>query len=672
MDYEDLGISNTSGNEHLVDVVDRGISRRSFLSWGGGALSLSFFAPLVQGCSDSSSAPPPMPRLGFSTVPVATADTVTLPPEYQYQVVYAWGDPINGTSPVFKQDGSNTAAEQRLQSGMHHDGGHFYSLPDWKSTSSTSGLWAVNHEYVDASLLVGAFSTWSSVEGVAKSKAAHGVSVVQIEKQSDGKWKVVPSSYARRIDADTDMDINGPAKGHPLMKTSVDLQGVTVKGTVNNCAAGFTPWGTYLTCEENFNGVFGTDDSAWTANALQSRYGLSKTGFANTLGSLYPWWKQDPRFDLSKEPNEANRYGYVVEIDPYSPSKKPVKRTALGRFKHENCEWMLTKDGRIAVYMGCDEVNEYIYKFVSTDKVDMNDRAKNVDLLDRGILYVAKFNDDGTGSWLELSLGKNGLTPENGWNTLGDICVRTRQAADRAGATMMDRPEWVAVNRNNGDVFVTLTNNSRRGTTPPSVNNPDGSSAGSSARPPTDKVNPTGPNPYGHIVKWRDAGGDSAATSFTWSIFLKAGDKLQSDTLKKGTINGDDFGSPDGLWVDDAGYMWIQTDVSTSRIMASDLSRTNADYKNLGNNQMLLADPATGQVKRFLVGPNQCEITGAHMTPDRKTMFINIQHPGEDGSDADISATPKKYSSWPDGPSGGRPRSATIAITRKDGGEIGT
>ncbi|NBS99738.1 MAG: DUF839 domain-containing protein, partial [Betaproteobacteria bacterium] len=154
MDYEDLGISNTSGNEHLVDVVDRGISRRSFLSWGGGALSLSFFAPLVQGCSDSSSAPPPMPRLGFSTVPVAIADTVTLPPEYQYQVVYAWGDPINGTSPVFKQDGSNTVEEQRLQSGMHHDGGHFYSLPDWKSTSSTSGLWAVNHEYVDPGLLI--------------------------------------------------------------------------------------------------------------------------------------------------------------------------------------------------------------------------------------------------------------------------------------------------------------------------------------------------------------------------------------------------------------------------------------------------------------------------------------------------------------------------------------
>lgn len=670
MDYEDLGLSNTSGNEHLVEVVDRGISRRSFLRYGSGALSLGLFAPLVQGCGDSNS---DVPRLGFSSVPVSVKDAVEVPAEYQVQVVYAWGDPINGTSPAFKQDGSNTAAEQRLQSGMHHDGGHFYSLPDWKSTSSTSGLWAVNHEYVDPGLLIGPSSLWPSAEGVAKSKAAHGVSVVQIDKQSDSKWKVVSSSYARRIDADTDMDINGPARGHPLMKTSADPQGVIVKGTINNCAAGFTPWGTYLTCEENFNGVFGTDDSAWTANALQSRYGLLKTGSMNTNGlALYPWWKQDARFDLSKEPNEANRHGYVVEIDPYSPSKKPVKRTALGRFKHENCEWMLTKDGRIAVYMGCDEVNEYIYKFVSTGKVDMNDRAKNVDLLDSGILYVAKFNDDGTGSWLELSPGKNGLTQANGWDTLGDICVRTRQAADRAGATMMDRPEWVAVNRNNGDVFVTLTNNSRRGTTPASGNNSDGSTPGGTARPPTDKVNPTGPNPYGHIVKWRDAGGDSAATSFTWSIFLKAGDKMQSDTLKKGTINGDDFGSPDGLWVDDAGYMWIQTDVSTSRIMAPDLSRTNADYKNLGNNQMLLADPATGQVKRFLVGPNQCEITGAHMTPDRKTMFINIQHPGEDGGDADISATPRKYSSWPDGASGGRPRSATIAITRKDGGEIGT
>ena len=672
MDYEDLGISNKSGNEHLVEVVDRGISRRSFLSWGSGALSLSVFAPLVQGCSSDSET---MPRLGFSTVPVSISDTVTLPPEYQYQVVYAWGDPINGTAPVFKQDGSNTAAEQALQSGMHHDGGHFFSLPDWKSNSSTSGLWAVNHEYVDAGLLVGPPATWSSLEGVAKSKAAHGVSVVQMDKQPDGKWKVVASNNARRITADTEMDINGPAKGHALMKTSLDPLGEKVRGTVNNCAAGFTPWGTYLTCEENFNGVFGTDDPTWTANTLQLRYGLSRQGFANSVSPLYPWWKQDNRFDLSKEPNEPNRFGYVVEIDPYTASKRPVKRTALGRFKHENCEWMLTKDGRIAVYMGCDEVNEYVYKFVSTGKVDMVDRAKNVDLLDSGTLYVAKFNDDGTGIWLELSPGKNGLTPENGWNTLGDICVRTRQAADRAGATMMDRPEWVAVNRITGDVYVTLTNNSRRGTSPASVNNIDGTSTAASARPAVNAANPTGGasgNPYGHIVKWKDAGGDAAATTFSWSIFLKAGDKLQSDTLKKGTINGDDFGSPDGLWIDDAGYMWIQTDVSTSRIMAADLSRTNADYKNLGNNQMLIADPATGVVKRFLVGPNQCEITGAHMTPDRKTMFINIQHPGEDGSDADISATPKKYSSWPDGAAGGRPRSATIAITRKDGGEIGT
>ena len=308
MDYEDLGLSNTSGNEHLVEVVDRGISRRSFLRYGSGALSLGLFAPLVQGCGDSNS---DMPRLGFSSVPVSVKDAVEVPAEYQVQVVYAWGDPINGTSPAFKQDGSNTAAEQRLQSGMHHDGGHFYSLPDWKSTSSTSGLWAVNHEYVDPGLLIGPSSLWPSAEGVAKSKAAHGVSVVQIDKQSDSKWKVVSSSYARRIDADTDMDINGPARGHPLMKTSADPQGVIVKGTINNCAAGFTPWGTYLTCEENFNGVFGTDDSAWTANALQRRYGLSKTGYVPNDVALYPWWKQDARFDLNRP---RFRGGWLVLI----------------------------------------------------------------------------------------------------------------------------------------------------------------------------------------------------------------------------------------------------------------------------------------------------------------------------------------------------------------------
>lgn len=679
IDFEDLGLSNTSGNEHFEPVAERAIARRSFLKMGIGTAAIGVFSPLLKACggSDNAIAATPIRPLGFTGVSVSTLDTVVVPPEYQTQVVYAWGDPINGVAPLFKQDGTNTAAEQLLQSGMHHDGGHFFSLPDWKSTSSSSGLWAVNHEYIDPSLLVGPAATWSTAEGVAKAKAAHGVSIVEFTRGADLKVSVVRNStFARRITADTEMDITGPARGNDLMKTSADPTGVLVKGTINNCAAGFTPWGTYLTCEENFNGVFGTDTAGFAPTPLMSRYGLRATGFTTNINGaatpIYPWWKQDSRFDLAKEPNESNRFGYVVEIDPYNPTARPAKRTAMGRFKHENCEWLLAADGRVVYYMGCDERNEYIYKFVTDGKFDANNRAANFNLLDNGTLYVAKFNDDGTGQWLPLVLGQSGLNAANGWTSQADISIRTRQAADRAGATSMDRPEWVAVNRKTNDVFVTLTNNTRRGTTPASNNAMDGSSAADSARPAVNAANPRANNVYGHIIRWKDDNNDPASVTFKWSVFVLAGDPLQTDANKKGNIKGDAFGSPDGLWFDEAGYLWIQTDVSTGSLFTNNPSNPNADYRNLGNNQMLYADPATGEIKRFLVGPAQCEITGAHMTPDRKVMFINIQHPGESGSDEDLSATPKKFSSWPDGASGGRPRSATIAITRKDGGLIGT
>ena len=684
LEYEDLGLSNESGNEHFDVVAERAIARRSFLRMGIGAATVGVFAPSLVACGPSTQTMTTK-ALGFSNVAVSTADTVVVPAEYQWQVVYAWGDPINGVSPVFKQDASNTAAEQNLQAGMHHDGGHFFSLPDWKSTSSTSGIWACNHEYIDSSLLLGpvTLANLSTAANVAKAKAAHGCSVVEFERAADGKWAVKKNSpYARRITADTEIEISGPARGDALLKTSADPTGTLVKGTINNCAAGYTPWGTYTTCEENFNGTFGTVSTTYTPSPDHRRYGLVASGYAPGGVQLFPWWIQDTRFDLALEPNEANRFGYVVEIDPYDPSRRPVKRTAMGRFKHENCEWLLTKDGRVAFYMGCDEVNEYIYKFVTAGKFNADVRSANFNLLDTGTLYVAKFNDNGTGEWLELSLGKNGLTAEHGWTSQAQIHIRTRQAGDRAGATMMDRPEWVATNKQTNDVFVTLTNNSRRGTTPPSVNAADGTSTASSARPALNAVNPrgnaaSGGNPYGHIVRWKEVGDDAGATTFNWSVFVLAGDAAQTDAFKKGSINGDAFGSPDGLWVDDGGYLWIQTDVSTSRLsnnatLATPPTTPNTNYVNLGNNQMLVADPTSGLIKRFLVGPSQCEITGAHMTPDRKTMFINIQHPGEDGSDGDLSSTPKKFSSWPDGAAGGRPRSATIAITRKDGGVVGT
>lgn len=680
IDFEDLGQSNPSGNLHFEDVAERAMSRRSFLRLGMGAATVSVFAPALTACGSGGDSPATTTStpLAFKSVTANTTDTVTLPEGYSYQVVYAWGDPINGVAPSFKHDGTNTAAEQAQQAGMHHDGGWFFPLQDWKSTSSTSGLWACNHEYVDPSLLIpGGTPNYATAESVAKAKAAHGLSVVELSRGTDGKWALVKNSvYARRYTVDSEFEVRGPARGDARMKTAADPSGTLVLGTINNCAAGMTPWGTYLSCEENFNGTFGTDASSFTATADQNRYGLSKSGFTFTFNGtatpLYPWWKQDSRFDLVGEPNEANRFGWVVELDPYDPSRRPVKRTAMGRFKHENCEWQLAKDGRVVFYMGDDERNEYIYKFVTSGKFNADVRSANMNLLDSGTLYVAKFNDDGTGTWLELSIGQNGLTTANGFTSAADIAIRTRQAADRAGATMMDRPEWLAVNRTTGDVFVTLTNNNRRGTTPASSNKVDGTTSAGSSRPPVNAANPRATNVYGHIVRWKETGGDAANTSFTWSVFLQAGDPLQTDASKKGNINGDAFGSPDGLWVDDRGYLWIQTDVSTSALSTNNPSSPNADYKNIGNNQMLMADPATGQVKRFLTGPGQCEITGACLTKDNKTMFINIQHPGEDGSDGDLSATPKKFSSWPDGAAGGRPRSATIAITKNDGGDIGT
>jgi secreted PhoX family phosphatase len=302
--------------------------------------------------------------------------------------------------------------------------------------------------------------------------------------------------------------------------------------------------------------------------------------------------------------------------------------------------------------MGDDEKNEYIYKFVTRRRYDPKNRAANQDLLDEGTLYVARFNADGTGIWLELTHGKNGLVAKNGFGSQGDISYKTRQAADWVGATMMDRPEWVAVHPTSNEVFVTLSNNDSRGVSefgPPAAR--------------VDAANPRARNLFGHIIRWKDAGGDAAATSFAWSVFLLAGDPKWPERSLRGNVQGDAFVCPDGLWFDPSGILWIQTDASSRLMESKDFS--------LGNNMMLAADPGTGKVRRFLTAPRGGEVTGVAMTPDRKTMFVNIQHPGEPDSDLSDPANPKAISSWPDGPSGGRPRPATVVVVRKDGQEIG-
>ena len=571
----------------------------------------------------------------FDGVPLAASkDTVVVPEGYRWGVVAAWGDPIDGQGKPMSPEADDPATLQESQFGMHHDGCAFF--PD--EGSSLRGVWVVNHEYADDGLLhAGGMAAWS-LEKVRKSQAAHGVSICAIEKQASGVWRPVPSSVSRRITANTPCAIAGPARSHPLMCTAADPEGVVILGTLNNCAHGVTPWGTYLTCEENFNGYF---TKSGQISAEERRVGLDAKGFG------YRWHEFDQRFDVNYHPNELNRFGWVVEIDPFDAESTPVKRTALGRFKHEGAWVTLADDNRVVVYMGDDQRNEYIYKYISRKSWDSRANPKGLGMLDDGLLFVGRFDPDGSGRWIALEHGKNGLTQDNGFPDQGYILINSRLAADYVGATPMDRPEWIAVNPKNKDVYVTLTNNSDRGT-----------------RVPVNAANPRERNLMGHIVRWHETGRDPASVTFKWDIFVLAGEPSAADTALRGNIKGDWFGSPDGLWFDKRGILWMQTDISTGAL------GKNA-YTNMPNNCMYAADPVTREFRRFLIGPKGCEITGMDLTPDYRTIFVNIQHPGESPSERSDPANPTAISTWPDGDKFKRPRSATIAVWREDGREIG-
>jgi len=632
-DFSAMEDSNRSVNPSIHQVSDP--ARRLFVKGGMAGAIGGLFAGLA-GCAIPATGGKSL--IGFQGVPVSTADAIVVPPGYVAQVIAPWGDPVglSGELPAFKSDASNSADEQAAQFGMHHDGIHYFALE-----GSKSGLLVMNHEYVDDGLLhPDGMKTWHAAK-VRKAQAAHGVSVVEVALE-EGRWRtVLPSPWARRITASTPMAISGPAAGHALMQTVADPSGRRVLGTLNNCGSGITPWGTYLTCEENFINYFKGPEAP---SVHEARWGLKPGAPAG-----YRWHEHDERFDAGRHPNEPHRFGWVVEIDPMNPSATPIKRTALGRAAHEGATVAVTKDGRAVVYSGEDARFEYIYKFVSRDRIRPGGARANAELLDHGTLFVAQFEAGGQGRWLALVHGLGPLTVANGFADQGEVLIKARQASDLLGATKMDRPEWIAVDQGRGEVYCTLTNNSQRGTP---------------GHPGVDAANPRGHNSMGHIIKWREAV-DFDGERFVWNHFVLAGDPANAREDARGNVRGDAFACPDGLWMDARGVLWVQTDMSTSAMGKGDLAR-------LGNNVMLAVDPASGETRRFLTGPRGCEITGVTSTPDGRTLFLNIQHPGESPSERSDPAHPQAVSSWPDGPAGGRPRSATVVVRRRDGGLVGT
>ncbi|WP_298448541.1 PhoX family phosphatase [uncultured Marinobacter sp.] len=658
-------VVNHSGNSAFQEVLAARMQRRTLMKGGVGAALASIMGFGIAGCGSDSdsdidggngnagSGQGRATELGFAAIAVSTANKVVVPAGYSAKAFLPWGTPITGSYPEFRADASNSGADQEQQVGMHHDGLHFFPI-DFKGggNSSDEGLLVMNHEYINQAALHPDGPTYNAngmrpADEVRKEVAAHGVSVVHIKKDSTGNWDIVfGSPFNRRVTGNTEMDIRGPLRGYQKLSTRFSKNGTQTRGTLNNCSMGPTPWGTYLAAEENWHGYFA--NSAQTKPREQTRHGVGGA-------SRYDWElaeggdDQYVRFNITPTAqsaeddyrNEANTYGYMVEIDPFTPESKPQKRTALGRFGHEGVIFAPVEEGKpVVCYSGDDSRFEYIYKFVSSRPYYAATASGY--LLDEGTLYVARYNEDGSGNWLPLSLDDAGFAASvdaaqgslvgdiqfDGFENQADVLLNTRLAADIAGATPMDRPEWGAVDPNTGEVYFTLTNNSRR--TEDQVN----------------AANPRAENRTGHIIRWSEGGDDFAATEFQWDIFVFAGEQ-GTETVVDGEVavsltDDNIFNSPDGLWFDYNGRLWIQTDGS--------------DAPPYQNNMMLAANPVTRDIRRFFVGPQGCEVTGVVTTPDVKTMFVNIQHPARD---------------WPFGNEGDHPRDATVIVTRDDKGVIG-
>jgi secreted PhoX family phosphatase len=745
IDFNDEN-SNTSDNPSFDSVLQTRLSRRGLLRGSVGSVGTAMLGGMgLAACGGGSDevvalAPPATPvppapvapaatMLGFTAVSRSLADTLIVPAGYTAGVLYALGDPLTAATPAYKNDG--TDAEYENRAGDHHDGMEWFGLDAGSkpSTSATErGLLAVNHEATTdeklSSFFIHANGGTSTLPRPAtevdKEVALHGISVVEV-KRTSGKWATVQgSAFNFRLTPLSDIELSGPARGDALMVTKYSTSGTRARGTLNNCGTGKTPWGSFLTGEENWAGYFSrnaTDDAARGNDksvASLKRYGRSQ-GAASRHGwetggsdDKYARWnnsKLGASVDGSDDyRNELNTMGFVVEIDAYDKTRSAKKRSALGRFAHESASFSLPVAGKpLAVYMGDDSRGEYIYKFVSAANWDAADAspisamATGDKYLDSGKLYVAKFNSDGSGQWVELSITNATVASYAGYAfaNQGDVCVNARLAADAVGATRMDRPEWCGVNPANGEIYFTLTNNSNRNVNPSSSSQvtPDSPNP----RVYTDMKGATAQNgnPNGHILRMKETAAGSAATSFTWDVYV-FGAQSDADASKVNLSNltsDNDFSSPDGLVFSPyTGIMWIQTDdgaytdVTNCMMLAAmpgavgdgakkALSYTRTDGSTLAVDTYVGKAPTASTLKRFLVGPVGCEITGLCETPDGKALFINIQHPGETTAQANI-ADPTKYTSqWPSNAgygAGKRPRSATIVITKTDGGKVGT
>jgi len=644
--------TNPSQAPTLGDVVNRRFNRRDILKGALGVAAVGALAPFpLIGDAKAGTSGAKAGRFGFQEIAHGADRTHHVAPGYSADVLMRWGDRVVPGAPDFDPM-THTAAAQLKQYGYNNDYVGFIPLP-FGSNSSEHGLLCINHEYTDEELMFPGYGKhdkgFSQVtkQIVDVEMACHGGSVIEIKKE-DGKWRVVDSSrYARRISAlDTEMTLSGPAAGSDRLKTHEDPSGRRVVGTVNNCAGGITPWGTYLMAEENFHFYFMGDTSANPEKDNYERYGVP--------GNRYAWARFHERFDLEKEPNAANRYGWIVEVDPLDPTSTPVKRTALGRFKHEGAESIVNRDGRLVVYSGDDQRFEFLYRFVSADKVDRTNRAANRDLLDKGTLYVARFDADGGVEWLPLVYGEGPLTAENGFNSQADVVIEARRAGTLLGATPMDRPEDVDPNPVNGKVYVMLTNNSKR--QPGAV----------------DAANPRAKNIWGHILEITPANGDHAAPTSRWDILVKAGnpaDPATSSLWNPSTSAHGWFACPDNCAVDPQGRLWVTTDQGGNWKKASGTADGVWALETEGG--------ARGTGRMFYRVPVGAEMCGPCFTPDGRTLFVAVQHPATDGTKhypgfARSSTFEDPATRWPDFEEGMPPRPSLVAITKDDGGVIGS